>query len=373
MPAPGPAGSLAAPKASAAPTFTDRRPARTCEPPIGGPGTEASRNSRPTPAASSGSQSANDAMHLYTVESRPEPEQFHSGTPNSPERSLSRSGRRRSSARSSTPRQSTRSATPQIRTRFRESRSASLSETAMTRIRNLAARTGIIATANGSSTSAENLILYEHDATNVPAEEPIEERSIYIAPKHSTSKLGDKPTLLVDCGSVGNAIGSETASHMASVSFHKSGQKTGQRKRESPLKISGIGKGHDTCDWNCKIPIALPMPGGSSLPCTFDSPVVPESNLPALFGLRSMKSMRTIIDTTTMRLHFVGPSDYDLEKLLPPGTKTLQCETSPSGHMVIPTDAFLKTVTPGGIAQTQVNLHANTRDSSPHRTSKRSQ
>ena len=77
-----------------------------------------------------------------------------------------------------------------------------------------------------------------------------------------------------------------------------------------------------------------------------------------------MKSAKAIIDTTTMKIHFVGPGDYDLEKLLPPGTKTIQCETSPSGHMVIPTDEYNRTVSPGGIAQTQVNLLADTNGSS---------
>ena len=155
-------------------------------------------------------------------------------------------------------------------------------------------------------------------------------------------------------------VGSRTASHMATVSFLKSGKKTEQKKREHPLRISGIGKGFDTCDWNCKIPISLPSLGGNSLPCTFEAPVVPNSDLPALFGLRSMNSTRTIIDTTTMKIHLVGPGDYDFEKLLPAGTKTIKCEASPSGHLVIPTDEFRKAVSPGGIAQSQINLMANT-------------
>ena len=35
-----------------------------------------------------------------------------------------------------------------------------------------------------------------------------------------------------------------------------------------------------------------------------------------------------------------GPGDYDLMEILPPGTKTHQCEVASSGHMMLPCAAF---------------------------------
>ena len=154
-------------------------------------------------------------------------------------------------------------------------------------------------------------------------------------------------------------MGEVTASHMASVSYDKCGKWASQRQRDRPLTVSGIGKGTDLCQWNAKIPIALPTPNGSCVECTFDSPIVPNSHLPALFGLRSMQQQRAIIDTNTMRMYFVGPGDYDMEKMLPPGTTSIQCQTSPSGHMVVPTDSYAKTKV-GGVAQQELSLLANT-------------
>ena len=43
-----------------------------------------------------------------------------------------------------------------------------------------------------------------------------------------------------------------------------------------------------------------------------------------------------MLDLTTLRMHFLGPGNYELERALPPGTQTYQCELAPSGHMVVP-------------------------------------
>ena len=32
-------------------------------------------------------------------------------------------------------------------------------------------------------------------------------------------------------------------------------------------------------------------------------------------------------------MYFLGPGDYKLEDCLPPGTKCVQCEHAPSGHL----------------------------------------
>ena len=73
---------------------------------------------------------------------------------------------------------------------------------------------------------------------------------------------------------------------------------------------------------------------------TFDTPVVPKSMLPALLGLDSTRRCRGIIDTVSLVLHLCGPGEFDLLKALPPGTESIQCVLSPSGHMMIPCAEF---------------------------------
>ena len=49
-----------------------------------------------------------------------------------------------------------------------------------------------------------------------------------------------------------------------------------------------------------------------------------------------MRDRRTILDLNTMQMHLLGPGDFDLQSILPPGSESYQCLTAPSGHMVLP-------------------------------------
>ena len=57
-------------------------------------------------------------------------------------------------------------------------------------------------------------------------------------------------------------------------------------------------------------------------------------------GEGSMRRSRTLIDTVDNKLYFMGPGQYDLETMLPAGTVSVQCHTAPSGHMMLPVDAY---------------------------------
>eukprot|EP00974_Lingulodinium_polyedra_P104496 10115224-Lingulodinium_polyedra.AAC.1 len=65
-------------------------------------------------------------------------------------------------------------------------------------------------------------------------------------------------------------------------------------------------------------------------------PSVPNSDLPGLLGLTALRKNRVVLDFTTLRLHFCGPGDYDMERTLPEGTDSFQLELAPSGHLVLP-------------------------------------
>ena len=167
---------------------------------------------------------------------------------------------------------------------------------------------------------------------------------------HSVTRLTDgRLSMLLDIGSVGNLTSDVTARAMATAAIN-AGRTPSQYKRDKPLNVSGVGKGNEQCHHNCKVSVSINTTGGKSVRANFDTPIVPGSELPALLGLETIRRCRGIIDTNTLRLHLLGPGDYDLEKMLPPGTESIQGELAPSRHFVIPCDSYgQETQDKGGI------------------------
>ena len=73
---------------------------------------------------------------------------------------------------------------------------------------------------------------------------------------------------------------------------------------------------------------------------TYDTPTIPNSQLPALLGLTAARNGRVIIDAARNRVYMVGPGEYDLLTALPPGTQSYDCVYAPSGHMLLPCAEF---------------------------------
>ena len=120
-------------------------------------------------------------------------------------------------------------------------------------------------------------------------------------------------------------------------SAHKNGHKPSFSTRPKPLRVSGVGNGAQMCKHDCKLPVALKQVDHSKVSIgNLTIPTVCNSELPGLLGLTALRNNRAILDFSTLQLHFCGPGDYDLNKALPPGTDSFQCELAPSGHMVLP-------------------------------------
>ena len=108
-------------------------------------------------------------------------------------------------------------------------------------------------------------------------------------------------------------------------------------RRETPLKVSGVGNGHQECHYDCKLPVALqPGDGAASIMGNLTIPSVPDSDLPGLLGLAALQKNRAVLDFSSMKLHFCGPGDIKIDPGLPPGTESFQLEQAPSGHLVLP-------------------------------------
>ena len=153
---------------------------------------------------------------------------------------------------------------------------------------------------------------------------------------HIGTRLPDgRVGLLLDTGTWGNLQGGEFAEALAKEAVSK-GYKPKQQQMSQPLEVKGVGKGSQTCNWEVVAPIALPKSNGDTTLNRYTAPVVPNSGVPGLLGLRSMMKMRSLIDTVNKKLYFLGPGDLRIEDVLPPGTESFRLEQSPSGHLLLP-------------------------------------
>ena len=107
------------------------------------------------------------------------------------------------------------------------------------------------------------------------------------------------------------------------------------------MKVSGVGAGSQRCLNNYILPIALQSENyGPSIGTVYRTPAVENSDLPGLLGLQSMRDHRVILDLQKLKMYFVGPGDYDLDKSLSPGTVSFELEVAPSGHRLLPCSNF---------------------------------
>ena len=184
-----------------------------------------------------------------------------------------------------------------------------------------------------------------------------------------TSLSNGKVALLIDIGSYGNLAGDQWLASLARI-FVDCGRPISdieQIRRAKALNVSGVGSGSQVCNYNTHIPIAIPTLEGT-MGATLKVPTVPNSDLPGLLGLQSLRNARSIIDTESNKLYMLGPGDYDLMKALPPGTSVIQLEEAPSGHLMMPCDQYnqfdIEQKNGGLILDKQVSLPVRTASSS---------
>ena len=107
-----------------------------------------------------------------------------------------------------------------------------------------------------------------------------------------------------------------------------------QTRRPKPLTVSGVGTGSQVCIHDCTLPIALENDIGEIIDATFTTATVNEADLPALLGLKTLIEQRAIIDFATMKMHFSGPGESQIQ--LGPGSNTFQLSQAATGHLMLP-------------------------------------
>ena len=155
------------------------------------------------------------------------------------------------------------------------------------------------------------------------------------------TKLSDgRSALLLDIGSVGNLM-SQGWARVQAILAAGQGYMAKYKVRKTPLRISGVGHGHQSCDKDGRVPVCLADTGNTKHVGIFEAPMI-EGDMPALMGRLALQRERTLIDIVTNKVYMMGPGDYSeaLESAMPPGTRCFQAEIAQSGHMMLPCAAY---------------------------------
>ena len=159
---------------------------------------------------------------------------------------------------------------------------------------------------------------------------------------HMNVKLADgRLALTADIGSKANACGERWAKEAVKIA-REHGERGEIKKRNVTLRLEGVGHGSQLCEDDVIVTGAIPTVDGNGFKCQFQGPIIPDSDVPALFGLEPMSNLNTVIDCRSKKLHFLPTGDGKWERELPPGTRTVQGELSPTGHLMIPFAEYVK-------------------------------
>ena len=175
--------------------------------------------------------------------------------------------------------------------------------------------------------------------------------------QRSKTLLPHGTSMLVDLGSRINLVGSETLKEFVATA-KEHGYDTLYKKRERPLLVNGVGSGSAPCYKTLEVPVSVKYGNAQQAQVIPYQANIAEgcgSKLPAILGLDSMteKDAVLILRNGKRCMAFPGKGGYRIEWSA--GTKLLPLETSPSGHLVIPCDAFQNAIVES--AQTFVTDH----------------
>ena len=140
--------------------------------------------------------------------------------------------------------------------------------------------------------------------------------------------------LLIDTGSPGNLAGSEWSKEQAFECDRAGLNGPMYTPRAAPLVCSGIGRGSQQTEWDVTHTISV----GDGRQGSFTAPELPDSKVPGIWGQRSMKEKRCLIDTFTAQIFEVGPGGYELK--LSPGSIQHALVESSAGHLMLPCSQF---------------------------------
>lgn len=151
---------------------------------------------------------------------------------------------------------------------------------------------------------------------------------------HTKTRLSNSSDgLLVDCGAIGNLTGDGQQQRL-SERAERAGFETTFKEMPRPLTVEGVGYGHQVAKRLACIPMTTP----DGTIGVYETPIIPNSNIPSLLGLTTMEKHRAILDITGQT--YIIPGKGKVEYKLPKGSRVLHLKKAPSGHLLLPCDQW---------------------------------
>jgi hypothetical protein len=137
------------------------------------------------------------------------------------------------------------------------------------------------------------------------------------------------------------------------------GLKVSETRVAKPLNVAGVGAGSNQAGWEIQVPIAVCDSEGHANMRAYKAPTArgEGKNLPALLGLQSMSKQNGVLEMAPGNefLTMPGPGGYTVN--WSPGTVRYKLERAPSGHLILPCDAFIKLQqNPGGLEEPMITF-----------------
>ena len=150
--------------------------------------------------------------------------------------------------------------------------------------------------------------------------------------------------LLVDTGARDNLVGNLFVKRILSI-LNEQGliDQVKWKNLSKPINVSGVGKQSQLVEWEITVPLKV-IANDVKSSATYTAPVVgteeEPSTVPALWGIKSMRYQRAVIDLVNNEIHLCGPGRVYVNT--PHGTSTLKIESSVSGRPLVPCTEFEK-------------------------------
>ena len=140
----------------------------------------------------------------------------------------------------------------------------------------------------------------------------------------------------------------------------EAGLKVSETRMPKPLNVAGVGTGSNQADWEIQVPIAVGDCEGNIVMHAYKAPTVrgDGKHLPVLLGLQSMSKQNCVLEMAPGNefLTMPGPGGYTVNWF--PGTTRYRLERAPSGHLILPCDAFSKcTRSQGGLEEPMITFY----------------
>ena len=150
------------------------------------------------------------------------------------------------------------------------------------------------------------------------------------------SKIGqiDAQTLglIVDAGSPDNLMGSEWSDRVEELA--RAAGCPPSVVAPHHLEVGGVGNGTQVCKTRVTHPVSVPMLDATAARGQYSAAKVPNSQIPGLLGMRTLREHKMILDCGSSRLIKPGPGGIEMK--LSPGSRVFPLHTAPSGHVVLP-------------------------------------